>query len=182
MGGKTLYDLSECGKCRLFARQMTDDILAGDDPDEAVQVIHHGDEVLTDDAVQELVQGGGDADGGVFPEDIPDVEPLQFLDGEIGCAFVGKEPPEEISLADSAHILSPAVDDGDGAAPVVPELLQPLAQGVVVVEVGDTVFGGQQISNIHSRASFLLRRGSPPGSRLVVRGTVSIIYRKAEGK
>lgn len=144
--------------------ETADDVLPGDDADEAVQVVHHGDEVVPDDGFQQLIQGGGDADGGVLPEDVPDVEPFQLLGGAgTGEALVGEEPPEEVPLADGAHILALAVDDRDGAAAVVPELLQALAHGAVVVQVGDAMLWRQKVSNVHGDASFLMGRGDPPG-------------------
>ena len=51
----------------------------------------------------------------------------------------------------------------DGAAAVVPELLQPLAHGAVVVQVGDAMLWRQKVSNVHGDASFLMGRGDPPG-------------------
>lgn len=160
------YDFSESRRGLLLFGQTADDVLTGDDANEAVQIVHHGNEVVPDDGVQQLVHRGGDADGGILPEDIPDVKPLQLLHGAgAGSSLVGQEPPEKISLADGAHVLALAVDDGDGAAAMVPELLQTLPDGVVVEQVGDAVLRRQKISDIHNEASFLMgRRADPPGS------------------
>lgn len=164
--GSRLHDFSEGGSGLLLLGEAADDVLAGDDADETVQIVHHRDKILADDGVQQLIHGGGDADGGIFPENVPDVKPFQLLHGAgAGSAFVGQKPPEKIPLADGAHILSLAVDDGDGAAAVMPELFQALADGVVVEEVGDAMLWRQKVSDIHSDASFLMgRRAGPPGS------------------
>lgn len=164
--GCRLHDFSEGGLGLLLLGETPDDVLPGDDADEAVEIVHHRDKILADDGVQQLVHGGGDADGGVFPEDVPDVEPFQLLHGAgTRGAFVRQKPPEEIPLADGAYILALAVDDGDGAAAVMPELFQALAYGVVVVQVGDAMLRRQKVSDIHNDASFLMgRRAGPPGS------------------
>ena len=164
--GSRLHDFSEGGRGPLLLGETPDNVLPGDDADEAVQIVHHRDKILADDGVQQLVHGGGDADGGVLPENIPDVEPFQLLHGAgTGGAFVGQKPPEEVPLADGAYVPPLAVDDGDGAAAVMPELFQALAYGVVVVQVGDAMLRRQKVSDIHNDASFLMgRRAGPPGS------------------
>lgn len=177
-----LYDFPESRRDSLFLCQTADDVLTGDDADEAVQIVHYGNEVVPDDGIQQLINGSGDADGGIFPEDIPDVEPLQLFHGAgTGGSLVRQKPPEEISLADGAYVLAFAVDNGDGAAAMVPELFQTLADGVVVIQVGDALLRRQEISNIHSDASFLLGRRESRLDHSGV-GCISIIYRERLGK
>jgi hypothetical protein len=78
------------------------------------------------------------------------VKPLQLLHGAgTRGTLVREKPPEEVSLADGAHILALAVNDGDGAAAVMPELFQALADGVVIVQISDAMFWCQKVSNIH---------------------------------
>lgn len=174
---KSLYDLPQVRRDALLRREASDDVLSGYDADEAVQIVHYRNEVLADDAVQQLLQRGGDADRGIFPEDIPDVKPFQVLHGARGeRTLVREDPPEEVPLADGAHIPAFAVDDGDRAAAMVPELFQPLTQRVVVVQERDPVFGSQKISNIHSCASFLLGGTVRPVKWV---DAIFIIYRKA---
>jgi len=129
---------------------------------------------MADDGVQQLVQGGGDADGWVFPENVPDAEPLQLFDGAWARGvLVGEEPPEKIPLADGAYVPAFAVDDRHGTAAMVPELFQALAHRAVVVEESHTVLRRQEISNIHNNASFLAG-----GSAWNVVDALIIIYRK----
>lgn len=151
-----LYDFSEGRRGFFLLCQIPDDGAAGDNADETVEIVHHGNKVVADDVVQQFVQGSGNADRGVFLKNVPDVEPLQVLDGAgAGGALVGNEPPEEVSLADGSHVLALPVDDGNGAEAVVPEFFQALTHRVVVVKEGDAVFGDQEIRNIHDHASFL---------------------------
>ena len=158
-------DLAQMQRTLLLRCQTTNDVLPGDDADKAVQIVDHRDEIVAGDVLQKLVERGRNPHGGILPKDIPDVEPLQLLHGAgTGRTLVGKEPPEEVSLADGAHILSLAVDDGDGAAAMVPELLQPLAHRVVVVKESDFVLGNKQIGNVHGSTSFLNKDEGPPGS------------------
>ena len=161
-----LYNFSQGRRGSLLLSKTPDNVLPGDNADETVQIVHHRDKVVPDDGVQQLVHRGGNADGRIFPENVPDMEPFQLLQGAgAGVALAGQEPPEEVPLADGAHILPLAVDDGDGAAAMVAEFLQSLAHGVVVEQISDAVFWRQKISDIHSDASFLMsRQAGPPGS------------------
>ena len=79
-------------------------------------------------------------------DEIPDVELLQILhgDGVPDIGFPVQEPPEEIPLADGAQILSAAGDDGNGGIAVVTHFFQPLPEGVVIVQIGDTVLGSRK--------------------------------------
>ena len=74
-----------------------------------------------------------------------------------------QQSPEEISLADSAHIPAVPGDDGDGGIAVVPHLFQSLTEGAVIVQIGDAVLREQKISYVHFAASFL-RAGARPYS------------------
>lgn len=159
-----LYNFPERRYGLFFLGKAADDVLPGDDADKAVQVIHYGDEIVADNGVQQFIQRGGYADGGIFPKNVTDMEPFQFLGGAgARGAFVGQEPPEKISFTDGTHILSSAVDDGDGATAMVPEFFQALAHGIVVVQIGDAVLRRQKVSNIHNDASFLMGGSSRLG-------------------
>lgn len=176
LAANCLYDFPEDGGGFFLFGQTADDVLTGDNANEAVQIIHYGDKVVADDRVQQLADGGGDTDGGIFPENIPDVEALKLLHGA-GITLIGKQPPEKVSFTDGAYVLALAVDDGYSAAAVVPEFFQPLAHGVVVVQIGDAMLRCQKVSNVHSDASFLMA-GGPGRLGLVGIGCISIIYRK----
>ena len=56
---------------------------------------------------------------------------------------------EEVALADRAHILAGAGDDGNGRIAVGPHFLKALPEGAVVVQVGHIALGNQKIGNIH---------------------------------
>ena len=63
--------------------------------------------------------------------------------------------PEEISFADGACIPAVPGDDWDGGVAVVTHFFQTLTECIVIIEVGNTAFGEQKISNVHFAASFL---------------------------
>lgn len=176
-----LYNFPKGRRGFFFLREAADNILPGDNADKAVQIVYHRNEIVADDVVQQLIQGGGNTDRGVFPQNIPDMEPFQFLNGTgTRGALVRQEPPEKISLADSAYVLAFAVDDGNSTAAMMAEFFQALAHRVIVIEESDAVLGSQKISNVHGNASFLMGGASRLGRSGVA--FISIIYRKGLGK
>ena len=122
---------------------MADDVLAGDDADETAHVIHDRDEVLIHCAVQQFIHRDGDAHGRVSSilKDISHPKLFQLLHRAAPALLLTEKPPEEIPLADSAHVLPGAGDHRDGRVAVVTHFFQTLAEGVVVVHMGDTGFG-----------------------------------------
>lgn len=143
---------------------VSDNIFAGNDTDETIEVIYNGDEVLVHGIVQQFFHGDGDADRrvAVFAENVADV---QMLHGTHGTALlrvgvIGEKSPEKITLADCAYVLSVTGDDGDGGITMVPHFLQSLTKCEVIIKVSDIAFGNQKISNIHWASSFLERESA----------------------
>ena len=61
----------------------------------------------------------------------------------------------------------------------MPHFFQSLAEGEVIVQIGDTVLGDQKISYVHCDASFLGAGGPPVFDRIRF---IVIVYRKCLGK
>ena len=98
----------------------------------------------------------------VLLQDIPDLQLLQVFHRLRSGRWLTEHPPEKIPLADCADILAGPSDDGDGGISVVAHLFQSLAEGVVVVQIGNAAFGEQKVSDIHSFSSFLRGGWMPP--------------------
>ena len=92
-------------------------------------------------------------------------QPLQILHGADLSVLrdLVEQLPEEISLADGADIFTGPGDHGNGRVAVITHFLKTLAEGTVLVEIRDAIFGEQKISNVHFVASFLMRQSRPYG-------------------
>jgi len=158
---RKLYDLPQgtgalCGLC---SREIPKDVLSGDDAGKIAQVIHHGNKILVHGTVYKFFHTDGDGNGGIIvvPQDIPHPQLLQILHGTGKGVILPliQEAPEKVALADGADIMAAPGDDRSGCVSMVPHLFQPLAEGAVIIQIGDTVLGEQKISNVHFNASFL---------------------------
>ena len=82
-------------------------------------------------------------------DDVPDLQLLQVPEGEILLSGGAYQLPEEVSLPDHAHIAPIPPDDRDSAVAVVAELLQPLAEGTVLIEIGNVALWREKVCDVH---------------------------------
>ena len=166
-GAFSVYDFLQERRNRLILLlgEIADDVFSGNNAGEISKIVHHRDKILIHGVAEQLFHTDGDPNGGIVvsTKKVTDVQLFQVLHGTDlpRLGVVGENLPEEIALADGAYILAAAGDDGNCRIAVVPHLFQSLAEGVVIVEIGDTVLGEQKISNVHCSASFL-GGGGPP--------------------
>ena len=82
-------------------------------------------------------------------DDVPDLQLLQAPEGDILAPGGAHQLPEEVSLPDHAHIAPIPPDDRDSAVAVVAELLQPLAEGTVLIEIGNVALWREKVCDVH---------------------------------
>lgn len=90
------------------------------------------------------------------------LDAVALLGLEVGGAG-GQDVAEKVALGDAAYVLLVFVEHGNGRVAVVGEALEPLADGVVLVQEGGVELGYHQFCNVHYRPP---EDALPPARRL----------------